>query len=83
MSEWVAFHIQMQLFILGLTSKSLSQYTQVLGVTDTAVRSFVQQNDPIPRVLMTSDPAYHALVCGALCVAFFFLHCWLLCLLLL
>jgi len=35
---------------------------QVLGLTDSAVRSFVQEHDPIPRVLLTSDPTYHALV---------------------
>lgn len=31
-------------------------------MSDSAVRSFVQQHDPIPRVLLTADPAYHAMV---------------------
>eukprot|EP00983_Pelagomonas_calceolata_P118538 1160516-Pelagomonas_calceolata.AAC.2 len=34
----------------------------VLGLPDGAIRSFVQQHDPIPRVLLTADPTYHAMI---------------------
>jgi len=34
---------------------------QVLKLPDAAVRSFVLEHDPVPRALITADPAFHAL----------------------
>lgn len=41
---------------------------QVLGLPDSAVHSFVLEHDPVPRALITADPAFNALVCMSCCL---------------
>ncbi len=41
---------------------STSPIPQELGLGDSAVRSFVLEHDPVPRALITADPAFQVLV---------------------
>ena len=54
--------INLLLFFAQHLSQNLCTPLQALGLPDSSVQNFVLENDPVPRALLTADPAFHALV---------------------